>query len=208
MTPRVTIVTTVYDRMDCLARCLRATTQSACADHEQLVVSDAPGQALEDAIDGLIAAQADPRVRHLRRTTRANDWGMSPAADGLRAAAGEFVCFLSDDNAYLPNHFSPLVDALDRDPDLGFVYASCQYAAFRELRTAPPAGSQIDLGQPLFRTTVLRTAFPHGFPFQEFAWDWRVIHVLLLLGVRWQHIDTASFIFRLAAYPEHLEALR
>jgi hypothetical protein len=26
--------------------------------------------------------------------------------------------------------------------------------------------------------------------------------------VRWQHIDTASFIFRLAAYPEHLEALR
>jgi hypothetical protein len=208
MTPRVTIVTTVYDRMDCLARCLRATTQSACADHEQLVVSDAPGQALEDAIDGLIAAQADPRVRHLRRTTRANDWGMSPAADGLRAAAGEFVCFLSDDNAYLPDHFTPLVAALDADPGLGFVYASCQYAAFRELRMAPPAGSQIDLGQPLFRTAVLRAAFPIGFPFHEFAWDWRVIHLLLLTGVRWRHIDTASFIFRLAAYPEHLEALR
>lgn len=206
-TPRVTIVTTVYDRMACLARCLRATALSTLEAREQLVVSDAPGPSLEVTIDGLVAATGDRRVRHLRRQTRANDWGMSPAADGLRAATGEFVCFLSDDNAYLPDHFTPLLAALDADPDLGFVYTSCQYAAMRELRAAPPTACHIDLGQPLFRTAVLRAAFPRGFPYHEFAWDWQVIHALLGRGVRWRHVDIPSFIFRLAAYPALVEAL-
>ena len=42
---------------------------------------------------------------------------MTPAWEGVRAATGEFVCFLSDDNAYLPGHLAPLVAALDADPE-------------------------------------------------------------------------------------------
>lgn len=207
MTPRVSIITTVYDRTACLARCLRAVQHSAYDAFEQIVVSDAPGAAVAIVIDDLVAQTADPRVRHLPCATRANDWGMTPALTGLRAARGAYVCFLSDDNAYLPDHFGPLVAALDADPGLGFAYSSCQYAGRLTLSAAPPKGRCIDLGQPLFRRSLLATTFADGFPFHEFAWDWRLIATLLERGVRWQHVDVPSFIFRLAAYPQIVEAL-
>ncbi len=207
ISPRVTIITTVYDRVACLARCLRAVQHSEFAEFEQLIVSDAPGSAVEAEIDALVARTADARVRHLTCATRANDWGMTPALAGLRASTGDFVCFLSDDNAYLPGHFGPLVAALDADPGLGFVYSSCRYAGRKDLRYAPPRGAAIDLGQPLFRRSVLETVFAHGFPFHELAWDWRLIATVMGHGVRWRHIDALTFIFRLAAYPQIVEAL-
>jgi len=206
MTPRVSIITTVYDRVACLARCLRSVQHSAYADLEQIVVSDAPPAATVAAIAALVATA--PRVsKYLNLPHRANNWGIAPAAAGLRASACEFVCFLSDDNAYLPGHFGPLVAALDADPGLGFVYSSCRYAGRRELRTAPPAGAQIDLGQPLFRRSVIREHLRDELPFSQHAWDWALIDTLLRAGVRWQHVDEASFIFRLAAYPDLVEAL-
>lgn len=207
--PRVSIVTTVYDRVGCLARCLRSVQHSAYRDLEQIVVSDAPGASVEAAIDELVGATDDPRVRHLTSPTRANDWGHTPACAGLRAAVGEYVCFLSDDNAYLPDHFGPLVAALDDDPELGFVYSSCLYAGRKELRYCPPVGAGIDLGQPLFRRSVLRDCFADQLPCRGvFSWDWELIRILMDdHHVRWRHVDAATFIFRLAAYPQYVEAL-
>jgi glycosyltransferase involved in cell wall biosynthesis len=207
MTPRVSIVTTVYDRLACLARCLRAVQHSEFHDYEQIVVSDAPGAEVEAAIDALVAGY--PQARHLRSRSRANDWGYSPAVAGLLAATGDYVCFLSDDNAYLPDHFAPLVAALDADPDLGFVYSSCLYAGRKELRYCPPVGAGIDLGQPLFRRSVLCDQFPHGtLPARGvFSWDWELIYALMAHDVRWQHVDATTFIFRLEAYPQWMQAL-
>lgn len=208
MTPRVSIITTVYDRIDCLARCLRSVQHLTFRDFEQIVVSDCPPPDVEDAIDQLVAATADPRIRHLTRDERSANWGRSPAIDGLRASVGAYVCFLSDDNAYLPDHFGPLVAALDADHGLGFAYSSCLYAGRKELRYSPPVGAGIDLGQPLFRRSVIREHLQDDFPFPEFAWDWRLIHALVHVhGVRWQHVDELSFVFRLAAYPAVMEAL-
>lgn len=206
MTPRVSIVTTVYDRLACLARCLRSVQHLQFRDVEQIVVSDAPPQATVDAIAQLVD-QAGPRVRHINLPERTNNWGISPAEIGLRASVGEYVCFLSDDNAYLPDHFGPLVAALDADPGLGFVYSSCLYAGRRELRYTPPIGAGIDLGQPLFRRAVLRDQFQDTVPVRVMSWDWELIRLLMANGVRWQHIDAATFIFRLDSYPHLVEAL-
>ena len=209
MTPRVSIVTTVYDRMDCLRRCLRSVQHLQMRDFEQIVVSDCPGPEIEAEIDRIVAETADPRIRHIRRATRKNDWGHAPATDGYLAAAGEFVCFLSDDNAYLPDHFGRLVAAFDADPGLGFVYSSCLYNARKELRYCPPVGAGIDLGQPLFRTSMLRQHFGEQLPCPGvFSWDWELIRILMQdKGVRWQHVDELTFIFRLMAYPRLVEAL-
>lgn len=206
MTPRVSVVTTVYDRVDCLRRCLRAMTHSQFQDFEQIVVSDSPPLAALTQIQALVAVMGD-QVRHLNHAPRANDWGITPAWDGVKAATGDYVCFLSDDNAYLPGHLGPLVAALDADPGLGFVYSSCLYAGRKELRWAPPRGAGIDLGQPLFRRSILLEAFPTGLPFHEFAWDWQLIATLMQRGVRWQHLDQLTFVFRLAAYPKLMAVL-
>lgn len=206
--PRVSIVTTVYDRVDCLARCLKMTAKSQFTDFEQIVVSDCPPAEVVAQVDALVA-EARTRVLdtvHLALPTRHNDWGMTPAYTGLRAARGEFVCFLSDDNAYLPDHLGPLVALLDKYPGVGFAYSSCLYANRTILRESTPRGAHIDLGQPLFRTRLLWDTFPAGFPFREFAWDWRMIDALMKRGARWKHRDVASFVFRLAAYPRLMEA--
>jgi glycosyltransferase involved in cell wall biosynthesis len=205
--PLVSIVTTVFDRIGCLEQCLRSVKHLRFQDYEHIVVSDAPGPEYEAAIDAAIALYGDGRTRHLRRRARANDWGRSPAIDAMRASTGRYVCFLSDDNAYLPEHFDPLVAALEADPDLGFAYSSCQYAGRRILAYVPPVGAGIDLGQPLFRRSVIRDLLHDDLPFYEFAWDWRLIHALMAHGVRYQHVEAATFIFRLAAYPQYVEAL-
>ena len=201
---RVSIVTTVYDRIACLQRCIRSVQRLNYPDVEHLIVSDAPPAPIVVEIGALATAAG---LKHLDLPTRTNDWGRSPAAAGLRASTGDYVCFLSDDNAYLPDHFTPLVAALEADPDLGFVYSSCHYAGRKELRYAPPAGARIDLGQPLFRRSVLRDVLDDAFPWGSFAWDWDLIQTLMAAGVRWQHVDESTFIFRLAAYPQYVEAL-
>ena len=68
MTPRVTIITTVYDRVECLARCLRATAHSEFTDYEQIVVSDSPPAPVLAQVAALVAA-AGPQVRHLPART-------------------------------------------------------------------------------------------------------------------------------------------
>lgn len=203
--PRVSIVTTVYDRVACLARCLRSIEQSTYTDLEHVIVSDAPGAAVEDAILALVAG--DSRRRYLALDTRANDWGITPAAVGLRASVGAFVCFLSDDNAYLPDHFAPLVAALDKEPTLGFVYATAEYAGKTRLRHVPPYGGRIDLGQPLFRRSAIATHLGDDLPFHHHSWDWSLIQTLMQKGERWRHLDRPTFIFSVEKYPEIRRAL-
>ena len=207
MTPFVSIITTVFDRVGCLAQCVRSVQHLAYRDFEQIVVSDHPGLDVEHAIDEAIATNGDKRTRHIKLSRRYNDWGRSPAIQGMRASSGKYVCFLSDDNAYLPNHFGPLVDALEADPSLGFAYSFCQYAGRRVLNHVPPVGAGIDLGQPLFRRSTIRDVLNDDLPFPEFAWDWRLIDALMLHGVRYVHVDEPTFIFRLMAYPQYVAAL-
>ena len=201
MPPRVSIITTVYDRTACLDRCLRSTKHLTFRDFEHIVVSDHPPAHIQPYLRQMCETAG---VRYFDLPERTGNWGIGPAEAGLRAANGEFVCFLSDDNAYLPGHFEPLLAAFEADPGLGFVFSSCRYAGRRELRNPIPMGAGIDLGQPLFRRELLGDTIP----FREFAWDWCIIHDLMVnKGVRYQHVDEMSFIFRLDAYPELVQAL-
>ena len=133
---------------------------------------------------------------------RHNNWGIAPAAAGLRRARGEFVAFLSDDNGYLPDHVEPLIRTLNREPSLGFVYSSCQYDGRLVLAHSVPRPGRIDLGQPMFRRELFELHFDDDLPFDMMAWDWHLVDSLMRRGVRWRHVDRKSFIFRLAKYPQ------
>ncbi|HUP03498.1 MAG TPA: glycosyltransferase [Bryobacteraceae bacterium] len=195
--PAVSIVTTVYDRVECLRRCIESVRRQRFTSYEQIVVADRP----PDAVLSEIATAAEAGGAALAALkTRRNDWGISPAAVGLSLARGKYVCFLSDDNGFLPDHLGPLVAALEEDPELGFAYSSCLYAGRRELRHSAPEPGQIDLGQPLFRRELFGRHLGGAIPFREFGWDWRMISALMKAGVRWKHIDNPTFVFRLDQY--------
>jgi hypothetical protein len=201
--PVVSIVTTVYDRVQCLERCLRSVRGLKFRDFEHIIVADAPPAPVLAQIENVIknATVTNRRILATLKQRR-NDWGISPAAAGLSLARGKYVCFLSDDNGYIPSHFDGLVETLEQDANLGFVYSSCLYAGRAVLRTAAPRPAAIDLGQPLFRRELFARYLGGTIPFHEFGWDWKMIESFLKRGVRWRHLDDATFVFRLSNYPQ------
>jgi hypothetical protein len=206
--PEVSIITTVYDRVECLERCLRSVNNVHLRDYEHIVVADCPaGPVLEKLHTAVRASGNEERRIFATLTSRHNNWGIAPAAAGLAIARGRYVAFLSDDNGYLPDHFGPLLAALQADDNLGFAYSSCLYAGRFTLRHGIPRFGGIDLGQPLFRRYLFDQYLDTTLPFTEAAWDWRMIEFFLSRGVRWKHVDRSSFVFRLASYPHLVAAL-
>lgn len=203
---RVSIVTTVYDRTECLRRCIELVRRLTFRDYEHIIVSDCPPPDVVRRIQTMVAGH-DQRIGYFNLTRRHNNWGIAPAIAGLRRARGEYLCFLSDDNGYTPDHLDNLAAVLDQEANLGFVYSSCLYDGRRELRYPTPKPACIDLGQPLFRRELLQLHLGDDLPFDMMAWDWHLIATLMTRGVRWKHVDKASFIFRLAKYPELIHNL-
>jgi hypothetical protein len=206
--PAVSIVTTVYDRVECLERCIQSVQALRFQDYEQIVVADRAPERVIAEIEKVVAEfDCDEHKTSLAvLRERRNDWGITPATVGLSLAKGKYICFLSDDNGYLPNHFDRLVAMLEGDPGLGFVYSSCQYDGRLVLSSPAPRPGRIDLGQPLFRRELFDKHLGGTLPFHEFGWDWRMIERFLQKGVRWKHLNDPTFIFRLAKYP-HLMAV-
>ncbi len=197
--PAVSIVTTVYDRVGQLEECLRSVRLLQYRNFEHIIVSDHPLEDVLERIKSLVATKATGAVTLANLKERFNNWGIAPASVGLHLARGRYVCFLSDDNGYTPDHLDPLVEALDQDSDIGFVYSSCQYAGRLVLRGPIPRPGGIDLGQPLFRREIFNRYLSGGLPFDMMAWDWHMIDVFMRSGLRWRHIDRPSFLFRLEA---------
>jgi Glycosyl transferases group 1/Glycosyl transferase family 2 len=206
--PLLSIITTVYDRVQCLEHCLRSVRELHFQDYEQIVVADYPPPLVLAQLLAITEGhgQAHGKLLFANLNRRYNDWGINPAAVGLHLARGKYVCFLSDDNGYMPDHAGPLIEALDNDAKLGFVYSSCLYDGRLTLQSSPPRFGRIDLGQPFFRKELFDIHLDGTLPFTEAAWDWRMIQALMRKGVRWRHINRPTFIFRLAKYPHLIPA--
>jgi hypothetical protein len=207
-TPRLSIVTTVYDRVECLQQCITSVQRLAYRDYEHLVVADHPSTDVIERIRAIPGCAEDPHIGLFSLKRRHNNWGIAPAAAGLRRARGEYLSFLSDDNGYMPDHVDHLIQMLDRDPTLGFVYSSCLYDGRRVLSCPVPRPAHIDLGQPMFRRELFELYLANDLPFNMMAWDWYLIDTLMRRGVRWRHVDRQTFVFRLAKYPHLMGATR
>ena len=204
--PRLSIVTTVYDRTECLRQCIASVQRLAFRDYEHLIVADHPPPEVMERIRSIVAQAGDDRIGLYDLKQRHNNWGIAPAAAGLRLARGEYLSFLSDDNGYTPDHVDALVRVLDREPMLGFAYSSCLYDGRLVLSHPVPRPGRIDLGQPMFRRELFELHFDDALPFDMMAWDWHLVDALMRRGVRWRHVDRQSFIFRLAKYPRLMAA--
>ena len=197
--PLVSIITTVYDRVSLLAECLRSVRELQFRDFEHIIVSDGPPGPVVENIVALVRTAATDGSTYANLSERANNWGIAPASVGLHLARGRYVCFLSDDNGYTPDHFESLVTVLNENDDIAFAYSSCQYAGRLILRNSTPLPGGIDLGQPLFRKEIFDRYLPGKLPFDMMAWDWHMIDTFMRHGLKWRHVDRASFLFRMAA---------
>lgn len=199
--PLLSIVTTVYDRADSLASCVRSVANLDFQDYEHIIVADHPPAEALAALEGVVREAADPRVRLYNMPERTNDLGISPAQTGLRQAQGRYVAFLDDDNVYLPSHFDALVACLEENPGLGFVYSACLWNAQLLLNAPSPSEGRIDLGQVLFRRELFKVQFDDELKYSGYTWDWQLIAELLSRSVAFRFIDQETFVFRAGQFP-------
>ncbi len=111
--PYVSVIVTAHDRTEYLRGAVESVLAQTLApdDYEILVV-----KFVRDAgLDAWLAGQA-PRVRTV--TDESLPRLGQKLAFGIGAARGEVVCFLEDDDRYLPEKLATVAARFRRDPDL------------------------------------------------------------------------------------------
>jgi hypothetical protein len=202
--PVVSIITTVYDRVECIRRCIKSVKSSIYKNYEHIIVSDSPPEGVVEAIRQVVRQEDDSKIAYANLKERFNNWGIAPASVGLKLSRGKYVCFLSDDNGYTPDHIGNLVTVLEEDPKVGFAYSSCRYDGRLILSSPVPRPARIDLGQPMFRRELFDLYLNGTLPFNMLAWDWYMIDAFMKNGVRWRHVNKPTFLFRLAKYSQFM----
>lgn len=117
--PKVTVVLPTSNRGKILPRAVRSVLAQTYSDWELIVVDDGS----TDSTPRVIAALTDPRIRSLRRDlAQVQGNPDNPRNLGIKAARGEYLCFLDDDDTYRPEFLERLVGYLEANAEIGLVY--------------------------------------------------------------------------------------
>lgn len=113
--PRVTVLTTLYNKGAFVEEAVRSALASTFADIEVLVVDDAS----TDDGPARVRAIADPRVRLL--PSERNTGRPAAANRGFEAACGEYIAVLDADDVMHPERIARQAAFLDAHPEVGAV---------------------------------------------------------------------------------------
>lgn len=119
--PRITVVTPVYNGADHLLATIRSVQHQTMSELELIVVDDGSVDGSADIVRG--AAERDPRIKLVEQPNA----GLSAARNaGARHAhpQAEFLLFLDDDDLLRPRALELLADALRRVPDATAAHGS------------------------------------------------------------------------------------
>lgn len=141
--PRVSIVIPTRNRQQFLAQAVASCLAQTFADLEIIIVDDAS----TDETATVVAGQADPRIRYIRRAQSGGS--VACINQGLALAQGEYLTWSSDDDYYSPLAIATMVQALDLNPAIGFVYTHYTMVdaagdIIRPARVEDPAGLSVD----------------------------------------------------------------
>ncbi|VTU13773.1 Hyaluronan synthase [Variovorax sp. SRS16] len=116
--PTVVVVIPFYNGADFIERSVRSVFAQSVPASEVIVVNDGSRPEERAALDGLAA-------RYPFRILDKENGGQGSARNaGVAASTADCICFLDQDDFYLPNHIETLVSSIPPDDRLfGFVYA-------------------------------------------------------------------------------------
>jgi glycosyltransferase involved in cell wall biosynthesis len=159
--PAASIIIPTYNRSASLPLAVQSVFDQTFADWELVVVDDASPA---DVPAALAEHLDDPRVRVVRRPT--NGGAAAARNTGILHATGRYVCFLDDDDTYLPGKLTYQVLALDHaPPDIAAVGGRCELTSGKRAHRPPAelrrgdllrlAYGNLQLGALLFRRSVV-----------------------------------------------------
>lgn len=119
--PSISVIIATRDRPDLLVEATRSVLAQHLLPEELLVVDDGPTKAASRALAALTAESAFP----LRLLTGPEAGPAAARNVGLRAARGELVAFLDDDDLWLPEKLALQVQWFVRRSKLGLLGTGC-----------------------------------------------------------------------------------
>lgn len=133
----ISVIITAYNRPDFLGEAIDSALAQTYADKEVIVVDDG---STEPGTRAVLAAYGD-RIRAIRK----ENGGVASARNaGIRAAKGDLLAFLDDDDVWLPDKLARQAEAFEKHPEVGLVYTNCvrfnEHGELPERDMAPRSG--------------------------------------------------------------------
>ena len=190
--PLVSVITPTWRRPKLLTeRCIPSVRAQTYQPIEHLIVSDGPDPALWQQLNTLPQIRLHPAaepVSSLRYVECGRNWGgvgHAARAAGAWLAAGEWICYLDDDNEYLPGH----VEAMLAEAQRARVPLVCTAWRMPDGATwgwAPPGTNRTDSSSFLHHRDLLKVA--SWMPADGYAADGALIDRWLAAGVTWSFL--------------------
>lgn len=157
----VSCIIPTYKRSDTLLRAVKSVLNQTYRNLEVLIVDDnEPNDEYSLDIQARLKTLTDERVRFIQQERHIN--GAAARNAGIRAAQGEFVAFLDDDDEWLPNKIEKQIGYLKKHSEVQGV--SCLYTIKKEdkmVRMCKPYSVDnihkkvLDRSVSIFTTTIL-----------------------------------------------------
>lgn len=107
-TPRISVILPTYNRREILKETIRSVLSQTYRNFELIVVNDG-GADVRDIID---AFEGDGRIEYI---VHPENLGVAAARNtGLKAARGEYIAYIDDDDIYYPDHLETVVRELEK----------------------------------------------------------------------------------------------
>ena len=194
MPPLVTIITATWKRPRMLTeRCIPSVWAQTYQPLEHLVVCDGPDPGLRVRLGDLGYTPHGVTGRRLVECGRNHGGvGNAPRAVGAWLAAGEWICYLDDDNEYLPGHVQAMMAEADRT-GVPLVCTAWRTPDGGVAGWAPPGTNRTDASSILHRADLLGVA--SWAPEAGYAADGALVDRWVAAGVPWSFLPEPTMVY-------------
>lgn len=114
----VSVVIPTHNRCDLLPRAIRSVQEQTIKDLEIIVVSDGSTDSSDTIMEKI--KKEDPRINYISYYPGRN--GNFARNTGIKAAKGEYIAFLDDDDEWFPTKLEEQLVVMESDANIGLVY--------------------------------------------------------------------------------------
>lgn len=119
--PKVSVIIPTHNRPDLIGKAIQSVLKQTYQDFEIIVVDDG----LEKRAEAEVKKIKDERIRYIQHEKESG--GGAARNTGIKAARGEYIAFLDDDDEWMANKLELQVQALEQSPvDVSTVFCGVE----------------------------------------------------------------------------------
>lgn len=192
--PLVSVITPTWQRPKLLVeRCIPSVWAQTYRPIEHLIIGDGPDPHLRGRL--AIIGYTPDGIMGRRYIEGGQNWGgvgHAARAAGAWLAAGEWICYLDDDNEYLPGHVEAMVAEAQRSGAM-LVCTAWRMPDGATWGWTPPGTNRTDSSSFLHHRDLLRV--DSWEPGDGYAADGALIDRWIAKGVTWSFLQEPTMVY-------------